>query len=151
MQYTHNDFKIEVDKNGTLTKAHYLNEDGNGKLIIPEEWGVTAIDKDAFSAEASSLTSLKLPPSITHIADRTFYGYSALKKVFLLGVTSIGACAFQGCSKLKTVDAPVLKSMQDDSFQGCPGNLRISTQPPAPGAARQWRHLFPRATDDTNS
>lgn len=148
MQYTQNDFKVEVNKNGALIKVRHFNKKGNGKLIIPEKWGVSTINQNAFSAETSSLKSLKLPPSITHIAEQTFHGQTALKEVFLPGVTSVGACAFQGCSKLKTVDAPYLENMQDDSFKDCPGNLRISTEAPAPGKARQWRHLFPLATAD---
>lgn len=72
--------------------------------------------------DCSSLTSVKIPSSVTEIGKDAFSGCSSLTSVNIpSGVTEIGEYTFSGCSGLKSiyVHAEAVPSIGVDSFDGC--------------------------------
>ena len=85
---------------------------------IPES--VTVIGNKAFY-KCSLLVSVTIPNSVTKIDNETFYGCSALTSVIIPdSVTEIGSHAFSRCSSLTSVTIPdSVTEINDHTFYGC--------------------------------
>lgn len=119
----------------------------NIKHIIVEEGGITNIPT-GFAADCTALTRVDLPSTVISISNAAFRIDSALKEVYMSGVTriadapfsgctnlttindadgtlpegltSIGASAFTSCSKLAKITLPsALRTIGDNAFNGC--------------------------------
>ena len=93
--------------------------------MIPSEIGgirVTWIGWAAFEG-CSSLTSVKIPESVTEIGDQAFWDCSGLTGVEIPGsVTRIGDFAFRECSGLTGVEIPgSVTEIGDSAFAFCSG------------------------------
>ena len=74
-----------------------------GAVVIPI--GVTAIGPNAFSG--SSLTSITIPATVTHILAGAFYQATQLTSITIpASVTTIGDAAFRGATQLTSVTIP---------------------------------------------
>lgn len=107
-------------KTGTITEYYF--EEGPKDVIIPKSIGgvkVLAIGTGAFSG-CDSITSVKMPDSITKIREGAFEDCSSLRTVKISkNVVSIGNDAFSGCS-LKSITIPEgIKSIGDKAFSDC--------------------------------
>ncbi len=79
--------------------------------------GITKIGKNSF--RHSSVQSLSLPESVTHIGDFAFYGCEFLENVTAENVTHIGKCAFFGDVSLAWAELGSTVSVGDQAFSGC--------------------------------
>ena len=81
---------------------------------------MTTIGKNAFD-NCDSLTSVKIPNSVTTIGEEAFSGCDKLKSVELpSGITSIARYAFEWCRKLETIRIPQSVTVLDyGAFYGC--------------------------------
>ena len=107
--------------------------DAIGDIIIPSEINgipVTTIAANAFMS--SSITSVKIPDSVTTIGDMAFAYCDNLTSIEIPdSVTSIGGWAFAGLSKLTSVTIPTsIDSISEGAFHGSgltsitiPGNV----------------------------
>ena len=89
-----------------------------------EKYRVTSIGSEAFInskyPDSSSLTSVKIPNSVTSIGDRAFAGCESLASVNIPNsVTSIGESAFAECTGLTSVTIPnSMVSIGESAFGG---------------------------------
>lgn len=81
---------------------------------------VTMIDQDCF-LDNTSLESVTLPNTITHINDWAFSGCTSLKSISLPdGLTTIDWQAFYGCSSLEEITIPAsVDTIDKFIFEGC--------------------------------
>ena len=122
--------KSSDSKTITLSEAG----DSTGDFVIPD--GVTNVDSYAFCDVnktsqggyplvtvngSSSITSVKIPDSVTIIGMNAFYNCDKLATVTMSdSVTWIGNNAFKGCTSLKEIDIPQsVTSISNNAFQGC--------------------------------
>ena len=99
---------------------------------------VTSIGDYAFY-ECTSLTSVTIPNSVTSIGDYAFYGCSSLTSVTIPNsVTSIGDYAFDGCSSLISITIPnSVTSIGKSAFDGC-SSLTSVTIPNSVTSIGSW-------------
>lgn len=71
--------------------------------------------------ECTSLTSIKLPSSVTYIGEEAFLDCSSLTSINIpSSVTEIESGAFVGCTSLTSVNIPSsVTKISDDTFSGC--------------------------------
>lgn len=86
---------------------------------------LTEIPKKAFE-NCTSLRSVKLPPTVTKIAEDAFSGCRNLEEITGLSdcsITEIGTDAFYGCSKLKSLDfsSATFTALPEKAFSGLRG------------------------------
>lgn len=86
---------------------------------------LTEIPKKAFE-NCTSLRSVKLPPTVTKIAEDAFSGCRNLEEITGLSdcsITEIGTDAFYGCSKLKSLDfsSATFTTLPEKAFSGLRG------------------------------
>ena len=111
--YSCNDVNYLVDYRGTATD-----------LVLPANFNGQnyKINKGVFY-ECTSLTSVKIPDSVTNIDICTFYGCTSLKSVTFgenSQLTSVGNSAFRGCTSLTSVKIPdSVTSIDIQAFYGC--------------------------------
>ena len=81
---------------------------------------VTYIGEEAF-LDCSSLTSINIPSSVTEIENGAFVGCTSLTSVNIpSSVTKIGGDAFGDCTSLTSVNIPSsVTKISDDTFSGC--------------------------------
>ena len=91
---------------------------GMTRLTLPET--ITVIGQDAF-ANCTSLTTVNIPGKVTRIEDGTFDGCSSLSSMYLPnGITYIGNMAFNNCSNLSSMNLPdKLTSIGYNAFSNC--------------------------------
>ena len=129
------DFVIE---NGTLIRYTGSNTD----VVIPEmidNIKVTKIGEKTFYWN-NSITSIKLPSSITEIEYGTFWGCGSLKSITLpSNLTSIGESAFLGCKSLKSIELPnSVAFIGNSAFERCTSLASINFA----GTVDQWNSIF---------
>jgi uncharacterized repeat protein (TIGR02543 family) len=116
---------VELDLSGASV-ALYKGVDGtqSGDQVYP----ANKMPQYSFyngSNGKTSLTSVKLPTSLTSIGDNAFEGCSGLADSLSLpaGLTSIGSSAFEGCSNLAgSLSLPEgIDSIGSSAFEGCSG------------------------------
>ncbi len=112
---------------------------------------LTVIPSNAFNNK-TTLTTVKLSSSITHILDNAFSGCTALENIDISSVTNIGIYAFSGCNNLQNIQfgglqAPILEStcftnVSANAIAWIPENWNSSTPNYATlQAAWQPRHI----------
>ena len=95
----------------------FMNCSGLEKVSLPEN-----IKIGNYSFEGcKSLTSIKLPTSLTEIPQALFKGCESLQSVVIPNsVTRISGQAFSGCSSMKAIKLPQsVNSIRIDAFAGC--------------------------------
>lgn len=120
---------VLYSKDGTQLLMYPIGR--NEKFFqIPD--GVTTIAKSAF--EASTLTGIDIPESVTSIGDRAFIGSYHLTDLTLPEhLRSIGKTAFFGCSKLTSLEIPeTVESMGGSVFAHCTSLESITFRGRAP-------------------
>lgn len=90
-------------------------------VSLPE--GLSLISDYAFS-NCSNLKRISIPTSVTEISECAFE-HTALEKVYLPSVTTLGTGVFTGCEDMVTLYAPELKTIGNHAFTGCTGLLGI--------------------------
>ena len=114
---TYGDLTYEVSGNTiTITGCNKSAAD----VVIPSKIKgrtVTSIGRGAFS-DCTSLTSVKIPDSVTSIGDVAFYGCSFTSITIPGSVTSVGLNAFFDCENLERVDITDLAAWCKISFGG---------------------------------
>ena len=88
---------------------------------------LTSIGEWAFR-DCSSLTNITIPDNVTKIGTGTFFGCSSLKSITIPdGVTGIGFYAFDGCSSLTSITIPdSVTSIGWYAFEGCSNLISIT-------------------------
>lgn len=91
---------------------------------------LTEIPKKAFE-NCTSLRSVKLPPTVTKIAEDAFSGCRNLEEITGLSdcsITEIGTDAFYGCSKLKSLDfsSATFTALPEKAFSGLRGLTHVT-------------------------
>lgn len=73
------------------------------------------------------VTELRIPDTVTHISDYTFYGLRSLTSVTIPeGVVSIGDWAFRYCDRITSVTiSDTVTSIGDGAFYGCSSLLAV--------------------------
>lgn len=94
----------------------------SGAIKIPDSLGgvkITCITYGAFWY-SSSLSSVKIPDSVTSIGECAFYNCSGLKSISIPAkVKSIGKQAFNGCSGIKSLKIPSgVTTIGENAFNG---------------------------------
>ena len=120
--------KFDGQDSNPLQYAKHLYRDEATEitnLTIPNS--VTSIGKWAFY-NCSGLTSVTIPNSVTSIGVNAFIGCSGLTSVTIgNSVTSIGDSAFRGCSGLTSVTIPnSVTSIGSGTFYGCSGLTSVT-------------------------
>ena len=116
-------------ENGVLYIGDYLIKAtelvGLGNYSIKE--GTRVIANDAFSG-CTSLSSIKIPNSVTSIGSQAFYACSGLISVTIgNSVTSIGELAFYACRGLASVTIPnSVTSIESYAFRDCSALTSVS-------------------------
>lgn len=96
---------VEVSSNGNNTYRGNLSIKGTVDYDN-KSYTVVGIGKSAFSG-SENLTSVKLPSTVTYIADRGFFRCKSLAEVEIPQyVTSLGESAFDGCTSLASLTLP---------------------------------------------
>ena len=118
--------KIRTIKNetfGTDIEVHYFNN-GIGYAAFEEE--PTEIIASGFK-DATALTKMYLPCSVTTIGDYAFSGCTNLQSIDISKVTSLGRYAFEGCSSLTSISVPgCFKSISTGTFKDCSNLSNVS-------------------------
>ena len=115
------------------------------EIIIPE--GINAIYINAF--EDSSITTIKMPSSLTEIRNEAFKNCKNLVSVELNeNLTTIGYNAFEGCSSLKKITLPsTLKSLPTHMFKNCSEELKVTYN----GTTKDLKNKLPYCDDSGES
>ena len=93
--------------------------DGEDDAEVPDY--VTAVSPDAFANKKDSLTSVKLPASVTVIPAHTFDGYDKLASIEFAKGTELEDNAILNCQELASVtDMSDDLSVYDTNFDNCP-------------------------------
>ncbi|MBR5453364.1 MAG: leucine-rich repeat protein, partial [Clostridia bacterium] len=110
----------------TANPAYYASAfvvDGNslnGALLVIKD-GTTKINSYAYSG--LDITGVKIPASVTEIANGAFAGCTDLATIEFLGTPSsliIGESAFKNCSAVKSVNLPqTTAQIGDNAFENC--------------------------------
>jgi len=108
---------------GTYSVAARDPESISGHVVIPDMYNgnlVTAIGNEAFY-DASEMTSIDIPESVTEIDVGAFYGCSSLTNLTIPnGVTEIGASAFGYCKNITSISIPNgVTSLNASVFDHC--------------------------------
>lgn len=113
------DYNIQFGWSQSIPDSALSNASSLTSVAIPNS--VTAIGRLAF-AECSSLLSLTIPSNVVTIGQGAFFGCSSLSHVSIPNsVTSIGSSAFNNCSNLMSVVIPgSVKSAGSHLFVGSP-------------------------------
>ena len=107
--------------------AKVLKNDYSGYIVIPETvtinnitYKVKSLERECFKG-CSSLTSIKLPSSITSLEDGSFSRCSSLKSINLpSSITSLGIGCFYECSSLTSIELPSsITSLENSCFENC--------------------------------
>jgi hypothetical protein len=112
------------------------NTNASGVLNIPSSisgFDVTEIRPNAFN-DCTSLTSIRIPNSVTVISDATYYSQGAFSGCTSLtsvtipsSVTAIGNFAFYGCTGLARVTIPSsVTAIGNFAFYGCTGLTSVT-------------------------
>ncbi len=101
------EFECYCYEDGTVEISRWNGDEES--LIIPDEINgkqVTIIGIDAFM-NCLSLREVKLPNSLTEIADCAFFNCAELKEIEIpISVTKIGRRAFIGCWRFTSIEIP---------------------------------------------
>lgn len=136
-----------IDK-GTYIEITGCSEDAE-TVIIPSEIDskpVTTICGYAFK-DATKLSTITLPDSITYMGQGAFQNCTKLTKVCLSSaLTTISQNAFDGCSELKTIFIPKsVLSIGDGAFSDCNKLTDIYYD----GTEAQFNSIFIYSTNQT--
>jgi hypothetical protein len=115
--------------NGTITITRYLGGLGSD-VTIPDTtngMAIIVIGPNAFW-RIDSMTSVRIPDSVTSIGDSAFLGCSSLTNVIMgNSVTNLGYGAFYSCSSLaKTTIPNSIVNIGGAAFLGCAGLTTIT-------------------------
>ena len=115
------DFQYEENEQGGITIVNYTGTNPN--VVIPskiEEKPVTQIGFPAFYYN-KNVISVKIPDSVTLLADFSFERCTSLTSVFLpQRLESIGNCTFKDCINLATITLPEgLTNIGRQAFTNC--------------------------------
>ena len=111
----------------TLSSTYYEVEKANsfngGDVVVPTLYNgkyVRRIRNDGFY-NATSMTSIEIPSSVTYIGEYVFSGCSSLKSVKLrANVLSISTNMFYGLSSLESIELPAdLRTIGNYAFSYC--------------------------------
>lgn len=110
----------ELD-DGTLEIEGYDNEDKAKIVEIPDtidEKKVSVLNRYLFSNEV--VEEIILPESLKIIEDQAFYGATALRKLEINGIETMGDYCIYECPKIKEVRLPEgLKELGERSIENC--------------------------------
>ena len=119
---------LTISGTGSMTNYDSGNHapwgtDVHTAVITP---GATSVGNFAF--EHCSLTSIKIPDTVTSIGSAAFQGCSNLAEANIpAGVTAIGNHAFFSCSSLTGITIPDgVSRIESSTFQGCSSLTEIS-------------------------
>lgn len=108
--------QLDDDTFGKDVNAHYFRE-GVGYAAF--EGTPTEVADNGFQ-NATMLTKMYLPSSVTTIGNNAFSGCTYLRSIDISKVTSIGRYAFEGCSSLTSITLPdEFKFISTGVFQNC--------------------------------
>jgi len=77
--------------------------------------------------ECTSLTSILLPPTITHIENEVFYNCSSLTEITLPpSLQEVGELCFANCGELRSITmSDTIKTLGYNCFAGCPADINL--------------------------
>ncbi len=137
---TSTEVKIAERYNGlpvkSIAMSAFKNKTSITSIKIPSS--VTSIGSSAFYG-CTSLTSVTIPKSVTSIGDDTFYNCTSLTSVVIPdGVTSIGNYAFYHCTRLSSLVIPdSMTSIGVAAFQGCTNLTKVNYT----GTSTEWKKI----------
>ncbi|MBQ9116410.1 MAG: leucine-rich repeat domain-containing protein [Clostridia bacterium] len=124
---------VDDGSEGSAGLEYRLSEDGSyytvigrgsckeTEIVIPgvyNELPVACVGGEAFK-DASNITDVKIPDSVTEIAGGAFSGCSSLTEITVPNsVIRIGEGAFSGCSALKKITLPFIGANADAKVAG---------------------------------
>ena len=100
-----------------------VTHSSSGELVIPE--GVTSIPNAAFRY-FKNVTKIRIPSTMTKIADENFKDHTYLTEVTLNNTGSIGRWAFSNCTALTTVTLNNKGSIGEYAFEKCEALTRVN-------------------------
>ena len=109
---------VVVESNVLCIQTNFFSYSSSLKKVdFTGAKALTKILPRAFD-HCTSLTQLKLPPSLTDIQDFAFFQCSNLSQVeFSSSLKSVGQCAFGKCTNLTTIDLPdSIETLEDMAF-----------------------------------
>lgn len=108
------------DEYGLYIGNHLIKADTSISGSHTLKDGTMCIADEAFSNN-KNLTVIRMPSSVTHIGNKSFYNCQGLQRVILSeGTKSIGNNAFQECIKLASINIPdSIERIGEYAFNGC--------------------------------
>lgn len=118
-------------------RERYFAEDISNRVRCTPE-GFVLVDEHMLIAYRGTAVSVRLPASITLVADCCFRGNRSLRYLEMSGALGVGRAAFRRCTGLREVCfGEALETLAERAFDGCASLERAALPPSVRTVGRQ--------------